>query len=52
MNDKDLKMEKLSLDAKITAIAVLIWSAPIFVAYLFVRFCLINPISSLFGGKK
>jgi hypothetical protein len=49
---KDILKQEIPKDALIASIAVLIWSAPIVLAYLFVRFCIVNPVQSLFGVKK
>jgi hypothetical protein len=48
----DILKDSGSLDANIAAILMLIWAAPILLAYLILKFCLINPLKSLFGDKK
>jgi len=52
MKNEDINLDAVPLDAIIVAGIVLAWSLPIVLAYLFLRFCIVNPIKSLLGGKK
>tara|TARA_R110000803_G_scaffold25308_7_gene60476 strand:- start:92 stop:256 length:165 start_codon:yes stop_codon:yes gene_type:complete len=49
---KDILNAPISLDATIAAVIVTIWAAPVILAFLFIRICIINPLQSLFGDKQ
>tara|TARA_R110000744_G_scaffold181772_1_gene300947 strand:- start:4439 stop:4603 length:165 start_codon:yes stop_codon:yes gene_type:complete len=48
----DILKTPISLDATIAAVIVTIWAAPVILAFLFIRICIINPLQSLFGDKQ